>query len=98
MTQATQAQIPQFFNFIGSSSGVPQAAVQAPASVEGNTTIFNLPKTVGFPPQLLDKYGRQMRKVRGTTKSPPTVEETETSMQDEDQYSGTEISPGKRRG
>ena len=34
-----------------------------------------------------------MRKVRGTTKSPPTVEETETSMQDEDQYSGTEISP-----
>ena len=68
VTQATQAQIPQFLNFIGSSSGVPQAAVQAPASVEGNTTIFNLPKTVGFPPQLLDEYGRQMRKVRGTTK------------------------------
>ena len=63
--------------------------------MEGNTAIFNLPKIVGFPPQLLDEYGRQMRNVRGTTKSPPIVEETETSMQDEDQYSGTEISPGE---
>ena len=93
MTQAAQAQIPQFFNFIGSSSGVSQAAIQAPASVEGNTTLFNLPKTVGFPPELLEVYGRQMRKVRGPVESQPTVEETETSTQEEEQYSGTEISP-----
>ena len=58
MTQAAQAQIPQFFNFIGSSSGVSQAAIQAPTSVEGNTMLFNLPKTVGFPPKLLEAYGQ----------------------------------------
>ena len=57
VTQAAQAQIPQFFNFIQSSSGVSQATFQAPASVEGNTTLFNLPKTVGFPPKFLEAYG-----------------------------------------
>ena len=59
MTRVAQAQIPQFFNFIGSNSGVSEAAIQAPASVEGNATLFNLPKTVGFPPELLEVYGWQ---------------------------------------
>ena len=34
-----------------------------------------------------------MRKVKGDVESQPTVEETETSMQEEEQYSGTTIAP-----
>ena len=49
VVQDSQARIPQFFNFIRSSSGVSQAAVQVPASVEENVSIFNLPKIVGIP-------------------------------------------------
>ena len=93
--QASEATTPQFFNFIGSSSGMPQDTVQKPANMEGNTSIFNLPQTVGFPPKLLDAYSQQMKEVRGTAKPQPTVSERENSMQDEDHYSGTEISPGK---
>ena len=49
VVQDSQARIPQFFNFMGSSSGVSQAAIQVPANVEGNVSIFNLPKTMEFP-------------------------------------------------
>ena len=93
--QDSQATIPQFFNFIGSTSGIPQPTVQPPANMERNTSIFNLPQTVGFPPSLLDTYSQQMREMRGTTKPQPTVSERENSMQDAEQYSGTEISSGE---
>ena len=95
VVQNSQARIPQFFNFIGSSSGVSQAAIQVPASVEENISIFDLPKTVGIPPKLLEVYGQQMRKVKGHPEFQPTVEETESSMQEEEQYSGTTISPSE---
>ena len=36
-----------------------------------------------------------MEKVRGPKLPQPTVREQENSIQDEDQYSGTEISPGE---
>ena len=93
--QASQATTPQFVNFIGSSSGMPQDTVQNPTNIEGNTSIFNLPQTVGFPPVLLEAYSQQMKEVSGPTKPQPTVSEKENSMQDEDQYSGKEISPGE---
>ena len=93
MTQDSQAKIPQFFNFIGSSSGVSQAASPIPANVEENVSIFNLPQTVGLPPKLLEVYGQQMRKVKGNVESQPVEEEPEISMQDEEQYSGTTIAP-----
>ena len=93
--QDSQATIPQFFNFVGSSSGMPQLIVQPPATMEKNTSIFNLPQTVGFPPTLLDTYSQQRKEMRGTTKPQPTVSEQENSMQDAEQYSGTEISFGE---
>ena len=93
MVRDSQAHIPQFFNFIGSSSGVSQAANQVPASGEENVSIFDLPKIVGIPPKLLEVYGQQMRKVKGHPEFQPTVEETESSMQEEEQYSVTTISP-----
>ena len=34
VAQDSQAKIPQFFNFVGSSSGVCQAEIQVPASDE----------------------------------------------------------------
>ena len=95
VAQDPQAKIPQFFNFIGSSSGVSQAASPIPANVEENVSIFNLPKTVGIPPKLLEVYEQQMRKVKGNVESQPTEEETEISMQDEEQYSGTTIAPSE---
>ena len=51
--------------------------------------------TVGFPPALLETYSQQMKKMRGTTNAQPTVSEKESSMQDAEQYSGTEISSGE---
>ena len=63
--------------------------------MEQNTSIFDLPQSVGFPPALLDAYSQQMKKVRGPKLPQPTVRERENSIQDEDQYSGTEISPGE---
>ena len=78
---------------LGQNSGVSQAAIQVPASVEENASLFNLPKTVGFPPKLLEAYGWQMRKVKGHEESQPIVEETESSMQAEEQYSGTNHCP-----
>ena len=77
---------------MGWSFGVSQAEIQVPASVEENVSIFNLPKTVGVPPKLLEVYGQQMRKVKGHVEFQPTVEETESSMQEEEWYSGTTIS------
>ena len=93
VVQDSQARIPQNFNFMVSSSGVSQAAIQVPANVEGNVSIFNLPKTVGVPPKLLEVYGQQMRKVKGHVEFQPTVEGTESSIQEEERYSGTTISP-----
>ena len=84
--------IPQFFNFIGSSSGMPPPAVQTSTSMEQNTSKFDLPQTVGFPPALLEIYSQQMKKVRGPKLPQPTVREPESSIPDEDQYSGTEVS------
>ena len=74
---------------------MPPPAVQTSTSMEQNTSIFDLPQSVGFPPALLDAYSRQMKKVRGPKLPQPTVREQENSIQDEDQYSGTEISPGE---
>ena len=84
VVQDSQARIPQLFNFIASSSDVSQAAIQVPASVEENVSIFNLPKTMGIPPKLLEVYDQQMRKVKGHVEFQPTVEETESSMQEEE--------------
>ena len=52
-------------------------------------------KVSWVPPALLDAYSQQMKKVRGPKLPQPTVREQENSIQDEDQYSGTEISPGE---
>ena len=76
--QGPQAKIPQFFNFIGSSSGVSQAASPIPANVEENVSIFNLPQTMGLPPKLLEVYGQQMRNLKGNVESQPTEEESST--------------------
>ena len=93
--QDSQATLPQFFNFIGSSSGISQPIVQPPANVDKTTSIFDIPNTVGFPPALLETYSQQMKKVRGTTNPLPTISEKESSMQDAEQYSGNEISSGE---
>ena len=94
--QASQATIPQFFNFVGSSSGMPQFAVQTPASMERNTSFLISPIQLGFPPAIA---GRIFPANEGSERYPkmpqPTIREKENSMQDEDQYSGTEISPGE---
>ena len=50
---------------------------------------------MGIPPKLLEVYGQQMKNVRGDVESQPTIQETEISMQEEEQYSGTTISPSK---
>ena len=42
--QVSQATIPQFFNFVGSSSGMPPLAVQTSTSMEQNTSNFDLPQ------------------------------------------------------
>ena len=74
---------------------MPPPAVQTSTNMEQNTSIFDLPQSVGFPPALLDAYSQQMKKVRGPKLPQPIVREQENSIQDEDQYSGTEISPGE---
>ena len=63
--QVSQATIPQFFNFIGSSSGMMPPTVQMSTGMEQNTSIPDLSQTVGFPPKLLETYSQQMEKVRG---------------------------------
>ena len=90
--QVSQATIPKFFNFVGSSSGMPPPTIQPATSMEQNTSKFDLPQTVEFPPSLLETYSQQMKKVRGLKSPQPTVREPESSIQNEDQYSGTEVS------
>ena len=90
--QVSQATIPQFLNFVGSSSGMPLPTIQTSTSMEQNTSNFDLPQKVGFPPKLLETYSQQMKKVRGLKSPQPAVREPESSIQDEDEYSGTEIS------
>ena len=90
--QVSQATIPQFFNFIGSSSGMMPPTVQISTGMEQNTSVPDLYQTVVFPPKLLETYSQQMEKVRGSKLPQPTVREPERSIPDEDQYSGTEVS------
>ena len=53
--QDSQAIIPQFFNFVGSSSGMPQITVQKPANMKRkNFNILISPGPLGFPLALLD--------------------------------------------
>ena len=46
--QVSQATIPQFFNFVGSSSGMPPPIMQTSTSMEQNPLMKDLPQTVGF--------------------------------------------------
>ena len=90
--QVSQATIPQFFNFVGSSSGMSLPTEQTSTSMEQNTLNLDLPQTVGFSPEFLETYSQQMKKVSGLKSPQPTVREPKSSIQDEDEYSGTEIS------
>ena len=64
--QVSQATIPQFFNFIGSSSGMMPPTVQMSTGMEQNTSIPDFSQIVGFSPTLLETYSQQMEKVRGS--------------------------------
>ena len=71
--QASQATLPQFFNFIGSSSGMMPPTVQKSTGMEQNISIPDFSQIVGFSPPLLEMYSQQMEKVRGNKVPQPTV-------------------------
>ena len=79
--QVSQATLPQFFNFVGSSSGMMPPTVQKSAGMEQNTSIPDFAQTVGFPPTLLETYSSANGEVRGSKVPQPTVREQKVPYQ-----------------